>query len=454
MRFVQTSWHRFAGLVAVIAMLASLVSVPAAAQADGNTYTFSNGQELAWTGGWTLDPDSVTQEEGIEIVLLSQQLSFLAVLSVPAGADLDATRDAFLEGFLGAGDDSVTIDRGSYGAVSYSLDTIDYDGVAMGAFTLFRSGQNGGDTFAWVFVALVESFASQFSEAQGDFTLDGNPPFTGIDGQGLQDQLVAAGGSGTTSQTAGETPTATSTEETPESGTQGTGTESTPEGGETTTSGSGGLKGGNTSTGSTEPTAEVEEPTAEAGEPTTEATTAAGEVGLIDDSTFVSPAYNVTVEWDSSFILDPSRDANPSASTDGVEVIGLSSPTEGTPYFVTVTISATTLTAADFAAYWASDEFLAENALSPESEVLLVEGDEEIAAVITVDYLEDGTPIIYYNEFQVDAETGTAIRFQYFTAAALVDTTLPLAQVGITVDGAPALSFFSTEEVVEAAAGI
>ncbi len=455
MRFKRTSWRNLAGMLAVFAMLLSVAAVPAgsvAAQADGNTYTFANGQVLAWDGNWTLEPDSTAQEDGLEMVLLSQQVSFLAVLSVPAGIDMDDTRDAFLEGFLGSGDDSITIDRGSYGAVSYSLDTINYDGIDMGAFTLFRSGQNGGDTFAWVFVSLVDSFASQFASAQNAFTLDGNPPFTGIDGQGLQDQLQSAVAAGNVPEGDGQTtPEGDDTDDVP-----------TPEGDDvstpddTGTSGGGGLKGSDT-TGDdgVEATAEVDEPTAEADVPTEEVDEPpSGDVGLIDDSTYVSPAYGVTVEWDANFILDSSRDPNPSADTNGIEVIGLASPIDGTPYFLTVTMAPTTVSAADYATVWSSDDFLAENAISPDAEILLVEGNEEIAAVVMVDYLDSGLALVYYYEFHVDADSGTLVMYRYNTAVQIADTALPLAQQGVSVDGEPALSFFSTDEVMDALAGI
>lgn len=455
MTILRTTWRGFAGIVAALAMLASLMTVPVAtvaAQADVNTYTFASGQVLAWSGSWALDPESVTQEEGLEMVLLSQQISFLAVISVPAGVDMDSTRDAFLDGFLGTGDDSITIDRGSYGAVSYSLDTINYDGIDMGAFTLFRSGQNGGETFAWVFVSLVDSFAAQFAQAQSAFTLDGNPPFTGIDGQGLQDQLASAVASGNVPQGASGD----------ESGGDGTDDVSTPEDDDPGTSGGGGgLKGSDTTTTGDDATAEADVPTEETDQPTEETDepteevddTPSGEVGLVDDSTYLSPAYGVTLEWDANFILDSNRDPNPSADTSGVEIVGLASPIDGSPYFLTVNIAPTTASAADYATVWSSDEFLAESAISPDAEVLLVEGNEEIAAVVLVDYLDSGLALVYYYEFHVDLDSGTLVMIRYNTAVQIADTVLPLAQQGVTVDGAPILTFFSTNEVMEALAG-
>lgn len=458
MSFVRSTWRGIAGIMAMVAMVASLVSMPAvsvAAQVDGNTYTFASGQVLAWSGSWTLDPDSVSQEGGLEMVLLSQQLSFLAVMSVPAGVDLDTTRDTFLDGFLGAGDDSITIDRGSYGAVSYSLDTINYDGIDMGAFTLFRSSADGGETFAWVFVSLVDTFADEFAVAQNAFTLDGNAPFTGIEGQGLEDQLVTAVANGNVPDNDDETPVADDGDAISEPDGTDSGDETTPEGDTGTTGGGGGLKGGTSQTTGNDATAETDAPTAETDEPTTEANdTPAGETGLIDDSTFVSPAYGYTVEWDANFVLDPSSDPNPSATTDGVEIVKLASPVEGTPYFVTVSVAPTTLVATDYARYWASDEYLADTAISPNAEIVLVEGNDEIAGVVMVDYLESGTVVVTYNEFHVDVETGTLVRYQYLTSGPLVASTLPLAQDGITVDGEPGLTFFSTDEVVEAIAGL
>ena len=111
-------------------------------------HEFADGEVLAWGGSWELQPDLTYIEGDLEIASLSTGRANLHVLAIPAGASKSDIRDTFLEGFLGDVDHPVPVDRGDYGAVSYSLDAFALNGVNFGGFMLLREGSGGGDTFA------------------------------------------------------------------------------------------------------------------------------------------------------------------------------------------------------------------------------------------------------------------------------------------------------------------
>lgn len=450
--------------MATLAMVLSVAmgtSQPVVAQQSGDTYQFGSGQTLAWSGGWELDPESTVEESGLELVMLQRQLSFVAVMSVPAGIDMDFIRDEFLTGFLGSGESSITIDRGSYGAVSYSLDTIAYEGIDMGAFTLLRAGEGSAPTFTWIFLSLIPSFASEFTSAQSAFTLDGAAPFTGIEPQGLQDQLQNAVATGNVPDGPAETPEVAETEEASTPGgdqtPEVTETEeaTTPEGEETPSSGgSGGLKGGNDQqpTEATDPTEEVADPTEEAVEPTEDVgVPPAGDVGLIDDWTYVSRASSVEVTWGPNLELNPDRDPNPSVSESGIERVALvfQAPAAG---FVSVSITPLgDATIANYVAVWSSDDFIADVAFSTDSEILLSETSAEAGGVARIDYLDDGTPILFYTEFQLDAAGESVIITELSTAGHLFADAYDIGSVEVELDGNPAIGYFTGPEIMEAA---
>lgn len=176
-------------LAAIVFLLSSLVAAPVTAQSSDGSFTFDGGQTLTWGDDWELDEDSVELVDGVESALFVRGTAVLSVLSVPNDFDLIEARDIFLDAFLEAVGDSVTIDQGSYGQVSYSLDLVDSEGSENGVFTLFRAGTGNTPTFAYVFFASVSDFSDEFASVQSVFQLDGEELFDGVEGQGLQELL-------------------------------------------------------------------------------------------------------------------------------------------------------------------------------------------------------------------------------------------------------------------------
>lgn len=434
----QSDGIRLASILAIWTLLlgfATSTASTALAQADEKSYEFASGQVLEWTGNWEIDEENTAIEGDIELILVKGELSFLMVLSVPAGLDLDGIRDAALASLLSNDEDSITIDRGSYGDVSYSLDTLSGDGADLGAFTLLRSGENGSETFAWIFVSLIPTFASEFDKAQNSFTLDGVPPFTGIEGAGLQSQLetAIAGDQGEDAQATTESDDSTPVvDETEES--------NLPEDGETPTGG--GLKGGS------DPSTEVPDQATQESD-TPEVPT--GDAGLISDTAYISPLYGVEVEWGPTVILDASQDANPLASDTGLERLWLTLASD-TPGFATVTILPGADTSIEgMVAVWSSDDYLADNAISPDAEVVLSESTASVGGVARLDYLDDGTPVIFYTEFHLNESGSALVMIEFYTIAPVFEDAYAIVEDELTIDGESVLSLFTATEIIEAA---
>ncbi len=184
---------------AIMLLLATMIGggglQHAVAQSE-TSHTFHGGQVLAWGGKWELDPNFTYIEGELEIATLTTGQANLHVLSVPGNVSKSDIRDTFLEGFLGRVDNPVTIDRGDYGAVSYSLDSFQLEGTEFGGFILLRESSGGGPTFAYFVIAAADAFGATISDIQKQITLNGAGFFDGIGGEGLQTQLLNAAGNG------------------------------------------------------------------------------------------------------------------------------------------------------------------------------------------------------------------------------------------------------------------
>jgi hypothetical protein len=392
----------------------------------------------------------------------------LMVMSLPNDFDMDEARDIFLEAFLDAGESSSTIDRGSYGQVSYSLDLLTFEEIDFGIFTLLRAGSGSTPTFAYVFLTPSSMFASEFQAAQGEVTIDGGGLFEGVDGSGLQSQLLAAepstgDGADDSADDSADDGTDDAADDTADDATDDTSDDTADDGSDDNGQGKGGLKGADGSDSSDDTGDDATDDTADdSADDTSDATddtaddtgddgTESGETGLIDDNTFVSPAYGTVIEWSTSLVLNPDRDPNVVVDDGGIDSLALLLPGDA-PTLISVTIvPAQGGSPAAYADFWSSDEYLADSAISSDSEVLLTESSSDVGAVVRLDYTDAGTPLIAYSEARLDEENGSIILIQYFTALQLVEPTLPLVQDGLTVNGEAVLDFFTLEEILEAA---
>jgi hypothetical protein len=462
MELLRAVWRRLISVGMVLALvvgaLAGTLVSPALAQTGGDSYEFGTGQTLEWSGGWSLDEESTYAEDGLEAATITKQVSLLMVLSLPNEFDMDEARDIFLEAFLGTGESSTTIDRGAYGEVSYSLDLMAYDDLDFGIFTLLRAGTGSTPTFAYVFLSPSSMFAAEFQAAQNEVTLDGAGLYEGVDGSGLQSQLLAAQPAPSADGTDDSADDATDdagddgADDTADDATDDTADDvsddTTDDGTDGSGQGQGGLKGVDGSDDSTDDTADATDDTAD---DTGDDGTETGETGLIDDQTFVSPTYGTVLEWDTSLILNPERDPNVVENSGGLDFVALLLDGDAAA-FVPVTIAPSEGSSPSaYVDFWSSEEYLADRAFSPDSEILLSESSSDVGAVVRIDYTDNGTVVIFYSEARLDEENGSIVLIEYSTAAQLVEPTLPLVQHGLTVNGDAVLDFFTLEEILEAA---
>lgn len=422
----------------LLSLLSSLVAAPVGAQSSDGSFEFEGGQTITWGDDWEMDEESASSDGGVESVLFFRGSSVLSVLTVPNDFDLNEARDIFLDSFLVAVGESVTIDRGSYGQVSYSLDLVNSDGFESGVFTLFRAGSGTTPTFAYVFFTGVSEFADEFLSAQSAFLLDGEGLFDGVEGQGLQDLLAANAGSAPPAPAGQDADPADQPDETvvpadetveepdntlePEDSSNGAG------------SGPEGLKDRGSDV---DPVANG--PDDPAG------------TGLVDDSTFVSPWYGAELRWDGGWEVNVDREPFVIESGDGgIDYIALRWTGDGASFLTVSFVPRDGNDPATLLDLWQTDDFLADMNIHPDGGIVLAEGTDAIAAIVIRNFTDDGAEFFLYREARYDEERESVVLFNFTTVPGLAEPSLAAAQTGIELDDEPVLEFFTVEEILDA----
>jgi cell division septation protein DedD len=180
-------------LLLVTGAFSGLTSTRVAAQATSFVSPMT-GISIQTSGPWTVDPASVVQDGTVESITIEGQYEFMQVWFMPANTDLVQARDIVVDSFATTFETFVTIDRGEYGNVSYSLDMTSAEGVEFGVFSLFLGQRSSGYTEFYVYFGAVPVFASGFASAQQNVSVGGTPVFGGVDGGGLQNLLTQNSG--------------------------------------------------------------------------------------------------------------------------------------------------------------------------------------------------------------------------------------------------------------------
>lgn len=203
-------------ILLMVVLLAGVVHGPigiAAAQPGITSYTsVLSGSVIQTTSPWYVDLDATVIDPVSESIVLTTGLYGLVVAYLPPVNEPSTVRDMFLGQVFGEFSDVLTIDRGAYGAVSYSLDAATIDGVRMGVFTLFRGERASGFLEAAFYAAPITMFGIGIESLQQHVMIDDSPALTGIDGKALQALLNAsepgAPAASPVGETLGATPTA------------------------------------------------------------------------------------------------------------------------------------------------------------------------------------------------------------------------------------------------------
>ncbi len=356
-------------ILTAFALFGASLAPALAAQTSDSSYEFAGGQSLTWDSDWDLDDDLTYVDGDLESVTFTQGVALFSVLSVPNDFDLNEARDIYLESLLTEVGGATTIDRGDYGAVSYSLDLAEVEGFDFGVFTLFRAGSGGTPTFAYIFFSEIAGFAAQFASAQATFRLDAAAIYDGVDGGGLQAQLeTVADDDQPEPDDGGDALGAPIDEPTAE-----------PE----STNGLGGLKGGDGS-----------RPAEDEREVDRQDTHAA----------YASPQFGVELDWGAAWELDSEAGPPESDPSAGVDSLFLT-PVDGGGFLTVTFIDAGGTTVPELVEVWESSGFVADSAISADAEVILADSSRSVGSMVLRDYLDDGTEIVVVREAALVGET-------------------------------------------------
>lgn len=180
-------------------LIAGMPVAQGAAQGVTSSYTsVLTGAVVQASGGWAIDTESTGVESGTEVVSALGPDNGVLLSWLPAGTDIVGGRDFMLGELATLFDNVVSIDKGAYGNVSYSLDIGNAQGVEFGIFSIFLGQRPSGYVEYYLYLGPVSTFADGFASAQRNITVGGQSIFRDIDGGGLQAFLVdhagAAGG--------------------------------------------------------------------------------------------------------------------------------------------------------------------------------------------------------------------------------------------------------------------
>lgn len=403
-------WNSFT----VAMFLSSIVlafQMPAQVVASQNSdlfYEFDSGQTLSWKENWELDHEFTSLDQGVESVTFVQSAALLTVVSLPNGFDLDEARDIYLGAFLDEASAFSTIDRSADDGISYSLDLLRLRELDFGSFSLFRAGSGNAPAFAFIFIAGATAFSAQFESAQDSFTLDGADLFDGIDGAGLQDQLVSGASDLTVASdaAAGDAPAATPDADGP---------------------------------GEDDPGGNLEGPRNEPLE----------DLVVQFNESFVSPQHGLQVTWGSSWERDPEV-ATPTVSDTSRDLDQVSLVSAAGDALLTVTFTdADSTEVPGLMEVWESPEFIATAGFSGNAAVVLAERRQDEGSMVLVDFLDDGTEIVVISEAYLAGDNSMVV-VQLSTTTDHLPERLSDSQNDITIEREPVLQFFSIDEIVAA----
>jgi hypothetical protein len=180
-------------LMVLIALLVAPLAT-SSAQTSADSYTSElTGAQIEIDSPWEIDPTGSYNHDGLEVVSISTGVQFLLLGFVPSWLEPNVVRDLLLDSIAAEADASETIDKGSYGAVNYSLDVVLLEGAPAGIFTLVQSGRYGEYHHVSMFFSPVLGFREGLQSAQESVTVDREGVFEGIDAQGLYDLLSGSG---------------------------------------------------------------------------------------------------------------------------------------------------------------------------------------------------------------------------------------------------------------------
>lgn len=399
---------------------------------DDTRYVFAlDGMVVEWRGNWEYDPSSSGRDVGVEFASLISPLAGLLIGELAGGTplDLDAFLALVLDSIAQDADEFVTVDRSATNTVSYSLDAAVIDGIPAGLFTYIQPNAVTGTIIFTSILAEATTFASSVEDAQANVTVNGRIALEGIDGAALQNLLPDIG----TDPGDGDRDDDDRRSRDDDDGGEAddadrpTFDDADPDEEEAEDNRRSRL-GGNVADDDDDVDGEL------------------AALGLVDDGLYESPQFGVEVEWSNDWELNLEL----LSSNEDNEVDNLGLNNDGGALVLVTIFEAGEATPEDFAAYWQSDDFLEENA-SDDVEILMADSSRGESAVLISDTFDDGDEFWALRQaYSLDGGDTIAIVLMLGVADDFPDN-LEDAQDGISIDGDPALSLFSVDEVEDAA---
>lgn len=176
----------------VVATMFALTSfcIPAISAQEARQQELLNGQTLAWSAEWTLQPGLGVASEQLEIVALNRDGALVAYGGTAEAMPGSSVRDQVLAAYT-EGSTLETIERGEYNNVSYSVDLAMTDtGRSLVVFTLVI--ENPGFTSISMQITAPDRFQETMEAAQASVTVSGSPIFDGIDAAMMQTTVDGA----------------------------------------------------------------------------------------------------------------------------------------------------------------------------------------------------------------------------------------------------------------------
>ncbi len=198
--------RRLLSMIGTLLLLTGMAMGPASVSAQAQTLTSDlTGVPITYASPYELMPDLGYSDDILEMIVFQGEANLVAVGFIPASIDLSGARDILLDGFFSELASPITLDRGEYQGVSYSLDMTNADGQEFAIFSLFLNNRNDGYAQFSLFIAPPSLFVTTMQSAQNSITVDGTPLMDGVDAAVMGDLVTAnigtTGGSTTTSVT-------------------------------------------------------------------------------------------------------------------------------------------------------------------------------------------------------------------------------------------------------------
>lgn len=391
--------HAWSVAVAIVLATVGLSSpVLAKTGSSGTDYTLADRSVVEWSNPWKVDDrtSGYSQDSAGDVVTLLNGDTRFILTTYPGIVTPTAGRDALVAQYEQTRDKVVVVDAGESGSTAFGSQVFtDKSGAIWGSYSAWSRSADERTLIGTEVLSPIDDLQSALGDAQSAVAIDGVAVLADVDPAAVSDAMTHA---------------------------EATGTRATPATKTTTSGGS----------------AKDLDP-------------AFIEAGLLTGESYESPQFGYAVAWNSPWILNPDDNeaviSNTSTATDALSIA-----VDGASYSLLAIagLESSGSRPADLTATWASQDFLDQYA-GAGTTVLLEDSAITGGAVVTTGPLQsDAASTVVTVREVVSRDGGRTIVF--LTLIVPVDqfaTDYESVQEKVTLDGNPAMGFFSTSEIVD-----